>query len=87
VDLDIKSFFDSIDWELLLRAVRKHAPNRWVVIYIERWLKAPAMGEDGILVLREQGTPHLPTRPLILNRLEFPVRTQRSSRRARSHRR
>jgi len=57
VDLDIKSFFDSIDWELLLRAVRKHAPNRWVVIYIERWLKAPARGEDGILVPREQGTP------------------------------
>jgi RNA-directed DNA polymerase len=57
VDLDIKSFFDSIDWELLLRAVRKHAPNRWVVIYIERWLKAPAMGEDGTLVPREQGTP------------------------------
>jgi len=57
VDLDIKSFFDGIDWELLLRAVRKHAPNRWVVIYIERWLKAPAMGEDGMLVPREQGTP------------------------------
>jgi retron-type reverse transcriptase len=47
----------ALDWELLLRAVRKHAPNRWVVIYIERWLKAPAMREDGILVPREQGTP------------------------------
>lgn len=57
IDLDIKGFFDSIDWELLLRSVRKHAPNRWVVLYIERWLKAPAMGEDGILVPREQGTP------------------------------
>jgi RNA-directed DNA polymerase len=57
VDLDIKGFFDSIDWGLLLRAVRKHAPNQWVVLYIERWLKAPAMREDGILVPREQGTP------------------------------
>jgi group II intron reverse transcriptase/maturase len=57
VDLDIKAFFDSIDWGLLLRAVRKHAPNRWVVLYIERWLKAPAMREDGIIVPREQGTP------------------------------
>lgn len=57
VDLDIKGFFDSIDWGLLLRAVRKHAPNRWVVLYIERWLKAPAMGQDGMLVPREQGTP------------------------------
>lgn len=57
VDLDIKGFFDSIDWELLLRAVRKHAPAQWIVLYIERWLKAPAIGEDGILVPREQGTP------------------------------
>jgi len=43
VDLDIKGFFDSIDRELLLRAVRKHTQCRWVVLYIERWLKAPAM--------------------------------------------
>jgi group II intron reverse transcriptase/maturase len=57
VDLDIKAFFDSIDWGLLLQAVRKHAPNQWVVLYIERWLKAPEMREDGILVPREQGTP------------------------------
>lgn len=57
VDLDIKGFFDSIDWSLLLRAVRKYAPNRWVVLYIERWLKAPAMSADGILVPRERGTP------------------------------
>jgi RNA-directed DNA polymerase len=57
VDLDIKGFFDSIDRELLLRAVRKHTQCRWVLLYIERWLKAPAMLEDGTLVPREQGTP------------------------------
>jgi group II intron reverse transcriptase/maturase len=57
VDLDIKGFFDSIDWELLLRAVRKHTQCRWVLLYIERWLKAPAMLEDGTLVPRNQGTP------------------------------
>jgi RNA-directed DNA polymerase len=57
VDLDIKGFFDSIDWELLLRAVRKHAPAQRIILYIKRWLKAPAIGEDGILVPREQGTP------------------------------
>lgn len=57
VDLDIKGFFDSIDWELLLRALRKYAPNRWVILYVERWLKAPAMEEDGNLVQRERGTP------------------------------
>ena len=57
VDLDIKGFFDSIDRELLLRAVRKHTQCRWVLLYIERWLKAPAMLEDGALVPRERGTP------------------------------
>ena len=57
LDLDIKGFFDSIDWMLLLRAVRKHADCPWVLLYIERWLKAPAMLEDGTLVPRERGTP------------------------------
>ena len=49
--------FDSIDWELLLRAVRKHTQCRWVLLYVERWLKAAAMLEDGTLVQRETGTP------------------------------
>jgi len=57
IDLDIKGFFDSIDWGLLLRAVRKHTQCRWVLLYIERWLKAPEMLEDGTLVPRKQGTP------------------------------
>jgi RNA-directed DNA polymerase len=45
VDLDIKGFFDSIDWKLLLRAVRKHTTCPWVLLYIERWLKAPVAME------------------------------------------
>ena len=57
VDLDIKGFFDNIDHELLMRAVRKHAKDKWVVLYIERWLKAPVQEEDGTLVPREKGTP------------------------------
>ncbi len=57
VDLDIKGFFDNIDHELLMRAVRKHAKEQWVVLYIERWLKAPVQEEDGQLVPRERGTP------------------------------
>jgi retron-type reverse transcriptase len=43
--------------ELLLRAVRKHTKCPWTLLYIERWLKAPAMSEDGKLVARERGTP------------------------------
>ena len=57
VDIDIKGFFDSIDHELLLRAVRKHTDCAWVLLYVERWLTAPAMMEDGTLVPRERGTP------------------------------
>jgi RNA-directed DNA polymerase len=57
IDLDIKGFFDNIDHELLMRAVRKHAKDKWVVLYIERWLKAPVQEEDGLLVPREKGTP------------------------------
>jgi RNA-directed DNA polymerase len=57
LDIDIKSFFDTIDWELLLRALRRHTDCKWVLLYIERWLKAPVCMPDGTLVERTQGTP------------------------------
>src|ERR1700731_2472968 len=57
IDLDIKAFFDNLDQSLLLRAVKKHASQQWMVLYIERWLKAPVQGEDGRLVPRAKGTP------------------------------
>ena len=57
LDLDIKAFFDSIDTELLMRAVCKHATSRWEVLYIERWLKAPVQMPDGTIVARTRGTP------------------------------
>jgi RNA-directed DNA polymerase len=57
LDLDIKGFFDNLDHELVMRAVRKYTNCRWVLLYIERWLKAPAQMDDGTLVGREKGTP------------------------------
>ena len=57
LDLDIKAFFDEIDHKLLMRAVRKHTDCRWLLLYIERWLKAPAQLEDGTLVSRGKGSP------------------------------
>src|SRR5262249_41528692 len=57
LDLDIKAFFDSIDWELMLRAVRQHTDCPWALLYIERWLKAPVQMEDGSVVPRTAGTP------------------------------
>jgi len=57
LDLDIRSFFDTIDWDLLLRALHRHTDCKWVLLYIERWLKAPVGMPDGTLAKRSQGTP------------------------------
>jgi RNA-directed DNA polymerase len=57
LDLDVRGFFDSISHELLLRAVRKHTDCGWVLLYIERWIKAPVQLEDGTLQPREKGSP------------------------------
>jgi RNA-directed DNA polymerase len=57
IDLDIKGFFDNIDHELLMRAVKRHAKDKWIVLYIERWLKVPEQDEEGRLIAREKGTP------------------------------
>ena len=57
LDIDVKGYFDSIDWELLLKAVRRHTDCAWVLLYIERWLKAPVQMEDGSIAPRVAGTP------------------------------
>ena len=57
VEFDIQALFDRIDHGLLLRAVRKHCQTPWVLLYIERWLKAPMVLEDGTQQARERGTP------------------------------
>jgi group II intron reverse transcriptase/maturase len=57
LEFDIKGLFDNIDHELLLRAVRKHITCKWALLYIERWLKAPMMQEDGTMIERSRGTP------------------------------
>lgn len=57
LDLDIKGFFDNIDHDLLMKAVRWHTDEKWVLLYIDRWLKAPISMPDGTLVYPEKGTP------------------------------
>jgi RNA-directed DNA polymerase len=56
VEFDIKGLFDNIDHQLLMRAVCKHCPERWVRLYIERWLKAPIV-KEGKQIDRTCGTP------------------------------
>jgi RNA-directed DNA polymerase len=51
------SSFDSVPWDLTLKAVAHHTDLRWVLLYVERWLKAPLQLEDGSLVERDRGTP------------------------------
>ncbi len=57
VDLDVKAFFDNLDHELMLKAVQHHQPPAWVVLYVTRWLTAPAQHADGRLEARTKGTP------------------------------
>jgi len=68
VDLDIRAFFDSVPWDLMLKAVRHHTDQKWIVLYVERWLKAPMQRPDKTLVLRVKGTPQgSPISPCLAN--------------------
>ncbi len=68
VDLDVKAFFDSVPWDLMLKAVARHTDSKWVLLYVERWLKAPMLMPDGTLTHRVKGTPQGgPISPLIAN--------------------
>ena len=57
LDLDIKGFFENIDHDLLMKAVRWHTDDKWVILYIERWLNAPISMQDGTQIHPEKGTP------------------------------
>jgi len=58
IDLDIKDFFGNVNHELLLKALQKHVPEKWVLLYILRWLEAPVQLPDGtILPTPGKGTP------------------------------
>ena len=57
IDLDIQRFFDSVRWDLVVKAVEAHTDAPWVVLYVKRWLKAPLQLPDGTLAGRDRGTP------------------------------
>ena len=57
MDLDIKGFFDNLDHDLAMRGVRHHTDIPWLLLYLERWLKAPVEQQDGKLMDRTMGTP------------------------------
>ena len=57
LDLDVRAFFDSVRHDLLMKAVAHHTDERWVLLYIQRWLKAPMTMRDGTTAPRER-EPH-----------------------------
>jgi group II intron reverse transcriptase/maturase len=57
IDLDIQKFFDSVPWNLIVKAVAAHTDQPWVLLYVKRWLQAPLQRPDGTLQQRDRGTP------------------------------
>jgi RNA-directed DNA polymerase len=57
IDLDIRAFFDTVPWHLVLKAVAHHTDQKWILLYVQRWLQAPLQRQDGTLVARDRGTP------------------------------
>lgn len=58
IDLDIKGFFDNIDHDRLMLAVQKHVPEKWCLLYIQRWLTMPVQIKSGELIQKQgKGTP------------------------------
>jgi len=57
IDLDVQKFFDTVPWDLVVRAIRAVTDCRWVLLYVKRWLAAPLQRPDGTLQERDKGTP------------------------------
>ena len=57
IDLDIRKFFDSVPWDLIVKAVEANTALPWAVLYVKRWLAAPLRLPDGTLQERDRGTP------------------------------
>ncbi|WP_219826056.1 group II intron reverse transcriptase/maturase [Nonomuraea typhae] len=57
IDLDIQKFFDSVRWDLIVKAVEVHTDAAWVLLYVKRWLQAPLQLPDGTVQQRDRGTP------------------------------
>lgn len=57
VEFDIRGLFDNLDHGLLMKALRKHCQEPWILLYVERWLKAPLQTADGQILERDKGTP------------------------------
>lgn len=68
VEFDIRRAFDELDWDLLRKTIVKHVTDPWCLLFIERWLTAPAISPDGAVVVRTKGVPQgSVVGPLLMN--------------------
>jgi RNA-directed DNA polymerase len=59
IDVDVAAFFDSVPWDRMVQAVAANIAHdqRWVLLYVKRWLAAPLVLPDGTVAERDRGTP------------------------------
>ena len=55
LEYDIRGLFDNLNHPLLMKAVKKHTDNKWVLLYLERWLVTPVQMPDGSLQEKIRG--------------------------------
>jgi RNA-directed DNA polymerase len=68
IDLDIEKFFDSVPWDHVVRAVEAVTEEKWVILYVRRWLAADVVMPDGTVASRDRGTPQgSPVSPVLAN--------------------
>jgi RNA-directed DNA polymerase len=68
IDLDIEKFFDSVPWDRIVAAVEAVTDERWVILYVRRWLAADVVMADGTVASRDRGTPQgSPVSPVLAN--------------------
>lgn len=57
IDLDVQKFFDTVPWDLVMKAVWSVTDSPWILLYVQRWLAAPVQLPDDTLQERDKGTP------------------------------
>jgi RNA-directed DNA polymerase len=55
LDMDIRQFFDTIPHDLLMKAIERHINERWILLYISRWLVVPYEKSTGERIERTAG--------------------------------
>jgi len=55
LEFDIRGLFDNIDHQLLMKAVKRHTDNPWLLLYIGRWITASVQQADGSVIARDKG--------------------------------